>query len=378
MVHEAGHGATARDSEEEAYDHTHIAVKWNKKLDFRSPRCFDIIVYIDESGSGRARIRKPTKQEEGGPLVIHPHIQPINNVEHAVRLFDVYHHKDGTPVQSEARPGSGQTLFYKRLRDASTLAEACDIAGVEIRTVADVKLLRSDIATRNPFVHLYPDHNWSLQLQFSRVLFLTGPSQTGKTQWAVHQFKNPLLVSHMDDLRGFIQDFHDGIVFDDMSFAHLPRTACIHLLDWDMQRSIHARYSNAIIPAKTRKIITSNLPFSECFPYDESGAIRNRVSKIHCVKPGETCFAVPSTTGSCPPGNGLRGDSPTDEGESIPPTYGCPNLAAIFADCEDAQAPERAREPTRRLDIDTLLNYVQSLDGQDGFLAEFENIDDQL
>jgi hypothetical protein len=85
-----------------------------------------------------------------------------------------------------------------------------------------------------------------------------GKAGSGKTQWALAHFKNPLLVSHMDDLKEFDEDEHDGIVFDDMSFKHLPGQAIIHLLDIDMDRSIHCRFVNATIPAKTKKIFCHN------------------------------------------------------------------------------------------------------------------------
>jgi hypothetical protein len=106
----------------------------------------------------------------------------------------------------------------------------------------------------------------------------------------VHQFECPLVVSHIDDLGDFDASRHDGIVFDDMSFAHLPREAVIHLVDWDLDRSIHIRYKRALIPARTRKIFTSNKTFYENFPADPSGAIRRRISRIIHVT-GPTFYA---------------------------------------------------------------------------------------
>jgi hypothetical protein len=85
-----------------------------------------------------------------------------------------------------------------------------------------------------------------------------GRAGSGKTQWALAHFKNPLLVSTIDDLHEYDEEEHDGIVFDDMSFKHMPGQAIIHLLDIDLERSIHCRYINATIPANTKKIFCHN------------------------------------------------------------------------------------------------------------------------
>lgn len=108
---------------------------------------------------------------------------------------------------------------------------------------------------------------------FSHVLH--GPSGIGKTQFALAHFENPLFVSHMDDLLAFSSD-NDGIVFDDMSFSHLPRVAQIHLVDSDQTRSIHCRYRTARIPRRTPKIFTTNEAFGAIFTEDT--AINRRIT----------------------------------------------------------------------------------------------------
>ena len=89
-----------------------------------------------------------------------------------------------------------------------------------------------------------------------------GPSGCGKTQFALSHFKQPLLVTHIDDLLN-LNAKHDGIVFDDMDFTHWHRTHQIHITDYDNTRSIHCRYRTATIPKNTFKIFTCNkYPFS--------------------------------------------------------------------------------------------------------------------
>jgi len=129
-----------------------------------------------------------------------------------------------------------------------------------------------------------PDHDsyqW-LPLQNIKSTVLIGESGIGKTQfalWSKH-FKNPLVVSHMDRLRDFDSSVHDGIIFDDMDFKHLHREAQIHLLDWDVERDIHARYNVATLPAHTRKVFTANT-----FPFKENDkAIDRRIKLIELKK----------------------------------------------------------------------------------------------
>lgn len=117
----------------------------------------------------------------------------------------------------------------------------------------------------------YDEHRMDL----SKSVVLMGPSGIGKTTFALAHFINPLLVSHIDDLKS-LTPHHDGIVFDDMMFDHMPITAQIHLVDMEFTRSIHARFVTATIPMGTKRIFTCNVtryPFSR----DPEGAIERRV-----------------------------------------------------------------------------------------------------
>lgn len=98
---------------------------------------------------------------------------------------------------------------------------------------------------------------WAHNFLYDKSVILWGAAGIGKTEYAKYLLPNALFVSHMDDLGGF-NSHYDGIIFDDMSFIHLPRTAQIHVLDIDNQRSIHIRYKTATIPAHTKKIFLTN------------------------------------------------------------------------------------------------------------------------
>lgn len=103
-----------------------------------------------------------------------------------------------------------------------------------------------------------------------------GPSGCGKTSWAKRVCTKPALwVRHMDMLRAFRPGHHKAIIFDDMAFAHMPREAQIHLVDWHDEAHMHARYNVAVIPAHVQKIFTCNY-----YPFTEDPAITRRVYKI--------------------------------------------------------------------------------------------------
>lgn len=108
---------------------------------------------------------------------------------------------------------------------------------------------------------------------------IIGKPNCGKTQFALAHFIRPLFVSHMDDLLEFKPEVHTGIVFDDMDFRHMPRTAQIHLTDYENSRSIHCRYRCCKIPRHTCKIFTCNV-----YPFDEDEAIGRRVTVTEVTK----------------------------------------------------------------------------------------------
>jgi len=92
---------------------------------------------------------------------------------------------------------------------------------------------------------------------------IVGPSGCGKTTWCkLHCEKPALMVTHMDDLKGFRINFHKSIIFDDMCFNHLDAVLQIPIVDRYDNRSVHCRYNCALIPAKIQKFFTCNvIPF---------------------------------------------------------------------------------------------------------------------
>jgi len=108
-------------------------------------------------------------------------------------------------------------------------------------------------------------------LELDIPVVLVGSAGIGKTSFALAHFVNPLLVRHKDDLLK-ITKAHDGIVFDDMDFTHWPRTAQIHITDFDFPSSIDVKFGTAVIPARMKRIFTCNY-----YPFQMDASIERRV-----------------------------------------------------------------------------------------------------
>jgi len=109
------------------------------------------------------------------------------------------------------------------------------------------------------------------------TLLIWGKAGTGKSTLAKMLLPTALFISHPDKLKDFDATMHGGIIFDDMSFKHWPRTTQIHLVDIENDRQIHIRYKVAEIPAGTKKIITTN-EFPENILFYNDEAIKRRIT----------------------------------------------------------------------------------------------------
>lgn len=137
--------------------------------------------------------------------------------------------------------------------------------------------------------------NWPLDLinlvLGRKSVILWGKAGCGKTCFARAILPKALFVSHMDDLLKYDEGEHDGIIFDDMSFTHMPREAQIHIVDCEQPRSIHCRYQVANIPSGTKKIFTTNNPDGAIF-LNGDGAIERR--RVHYeLKEGDAPVVAP-------------------------------------------------------------------------------------
>lgn len=206
----------------------------------------------------------------------------------------VYCSKDGKFTEFGTRPTepttkqSADSVYFDAF-NASTATEALQI--IKTGRPRDYCLYQTSIqrsiqeAFAKPYAPRFkPDQFDRPLFSLEKPILFYGPTNVGKTQFALVHFKKPLLVSHIDQLKKLSPD-NDGIVFDDMSFAHWPPQSVIHLLDYEEERAIHIRYGTALIPRCTSKIFTYNTstPFySDTVPLEQQLAIERRVTKIHC------------------------------------------------------------------------------------------------
>lgn len=139
-------------------------------------------------------------------------------------------------------------------------------------------------AHSKPFVPKYKIGDFNQPAQdLSKPVLFCGPTNIGKTQFAISHFQRPLVCSHIDNLKQLSPD-NDGIIFDDMNFNHWPANNVIHLLDSDIDRSLHVRWGTVTIPANTKKIFTYNSdnPFYlDTVKQETKDAIERRLNRIN-------------------------------------------------------------------------------------------------
>lgn len=120
----------------------------------------------------------------------------------------------------------------------------------------------------------YATPRWDIALDWSRSQVFCGPAGIGKSEYAKYCLPRALWVNDIDDLLVFDKNEYEGIIFDDMAFTHIPRSAQIYLLDWDNDRALRCRYHNAVIPRHTKKIFVTNKPKEEVFSVPDAAIER--------------------------------------------------------------------------------------------------------
>lgn len=253
----------AKEQHESGDPHFHVVGKFKGRFASRNERVFDI----------RGK---------------HPNIQPVRSIGHSLE----YCTKDGEFTDFGPVPGTANSQF-DIMAAAATLPEieywkACMRAKVGYMYANKFW----DIYKRSKACEIDESYQPDLTRESLELLCQTyhpekatvivGPTGAGKTSWAKRVCPKPALwVRHMDVLRSFRPEYHKSIVFDDMSFKHLPREAQIHICDWNDEAHIHCRYGHATIPAGVVKIFTANE-----YPFSEDAAIERRVHKIELIAYG--------------------------------------------------------------------------------------------
>jgi len=207
-----------------------------------------------------------------------------------------YCSKESTRLRGPFRFGTDKGVGQGKRSDLEDVREALD-SGTSMRTIARThfstwcrnrhalgEYVRM-VASERKIVKFTLD-KFSLQpLSFADhcSYWIWGPTGTGKTNFALAHFEMPLLVRHLDDLKEFDETIHDGIVFDDISFTHVPFQQVLNVTDSDFDASVHCRFVNAKIPAGTKRIFTHNTENGiypgDCTP-TQVEAIDRRIVKV--------------------------------------------------------------------------------------------------
>lgn len=226
--------------------HRHAYVEYNHRININNPRFFDF-------GS------------------FHANVQACQNVHAWIN----YIKEDGHFEEWNAQPASQETLTMRAANMAADdYFEWClnnrIPYGYAQRAHSAVRSTVNEItydSENNPFLEL----NLPLERELSnfRIInnltnVIVGPSGCGKTFYCFRNLPMPiLLISHIDDLRYLDATRHKSILFDDMSFTHLPLQAQIHICDRVLGRSIHRRYGTTLIPPSIVLAVTCNdIPFT--------------------------------------------------------------------------------------------------------------------
>lgn len=143
-----------------------------------------------------------------------------------------------------------------------------------------------------------------------RAIVLMGFSGCGKTSYALSHFLRPVLVSHIEDIKK-IKNTTDGVVFDDMSFTHWPRTSCIHILDLEHSRSINVRYGTVVLPKGLPRFFCSNETFENIFNCKGAGGANLPDALLRRTKRYHVRFTLKLNKGSVETGPRRKDELPT-------------------------------------------------------------------
>ena len=275
----------------QGHDHTHVGVMFQSRIRIRGSRKFDIII-VNENDPTDARS-------------VHPHILPKVSMNQMRSFFTEYH------VGRKYCVEAGKTIFKKpilhefmlpqlfeferaimnEIVEAPNLFEACLAAEVKPRSVACIKTLREETASRaaKRFKHKFPRDSFILQFPPDwHMLHIYGASGLGKTKAAVAQLDNPCVIKPFDSIgclealcRMYDPQMHDGLVLDEADLSFMSRQQVIAFIDPDEDCTLDVRFKSFTLPSNLKKIIISNEHPAKLYPPDPFGAIARRMKVLH-------------------------------------------------------------------------------------------------
>lgn len=268
---------SANFNKQELFDHL-------KSLPFRSPITYLVVGHeLHEDGndhfhaaislSEKCQIRSETFFDFKG---VHPNIQSARNI------FTVqkYCKKDGDYLEH------GQTnehlAYLEDCEDKLSWILYCIAKKIPAAYSDQLWQLCKQKPTNTitePIPGVMCSQLETFQYNGVQPLVIVGPTGCGKTTWVINNAPKPaLLITHLDRLRDLRPEYHKSIIFDDLSFLHLPRESQIHLTDYHLPRDIHVRYRIANIPAGIPKYFTANTR-----PFIDDPAINRRIHVVNII-----------------------------------------------------------------------------------------------
>lgn len=246
----------------DGHDHLHVFLKLNKRLNITSASFYDL---ANNHGNYQA-CRSPKRVQkyctkDGNFIADPPYIPPVEKEKPWQKALSIATEGDVNKAMESL------ATHEATCRDLILHRDAILKSFTAMQPIAPLPSSR-------PLTDFGELFTWDR----TRILILSGDTNTGKTTLATSLLPKALFVRHMDRL-GDLREGHDGIIFDDMSFKHYPDEAQIHVCDTAMTSDIHIRYRMANIPAGTPRIITTNKKPWEVFNI-ENPAIARRTQGI--------------------------------------------------------------------------------------------------
>jgi hypothetical protein len=289
--------------------HWHVYLHFESRVDITDPRRykqFDIkladntvahphIRKVNPGAADRyATLQYVAKQQDGDhPKLYGRMVDPVPCFAENYQLHaegDAQADDNPTPVAKKPRAAT----WGDDLNECSTKAECERMLRLNHATVYYMHWSQIsknlDRRFRPTFPHRHTLEEFTMTLRDFNVDWMAGPivvtgaTGLGKTTWVAAHARNPLVIKNIEDARDYEQGFHDLLILDDVNFKTSKPEWAISLLDFDLNRTVDARYSPVRIPSNVPMIFTTNYPmnnlWSSIFPQgnnaDQQEAIDRR------------------------------------------------------------------------------------------------------
>lgn len=236
--------------------HCHAAVSFQRKLSIRFSGRSHPFSLRNGTIPGHHRIVRPTK--------------PGQSLAGALTATRTYCQKsDATPLLFGQTTAAGASAAKKARDEAMEPSGSVEAALATLWQEAPMLMIRqAEMVERNlkrlremtlsqPLIsrplEAFPRKP---ELPDWDVLMLGGRTGLGKTELALALLPGAAFITQLDDLR--TADLSRGIILDDIEVGHMPFQAIKNLTEFERPASAYCRYNNARIPARTKRIFTTN------------------------------------------------------------------------------------------------------------------------